>query len=386
MSISHYFVRPTNGADVAGVGTTHMTAYKTTQFALNDIGGTHGRNTVDGDQINICDSSLEGADVLAAPLTLVTYGTPTSAAPLILRGYIAITNDGGVGEINCNGTIMWASGYSNIILADLEIHNAGNNNLVQLGTNIHVFRCELHQTGVNAGTRILLSLNAGLVTGCYLHHTGNWGNNICISIAHGLVQGCFVDLGTTTKDGIILTSPGYMTVLGNIVRSNLAASSGIISYGVSTSLVIGNVVYNLAAGTASGIRMGDAAGEYGWNIRNNIVCGWSGAGGAGVRVTDNLYVVGYNAYYNNTTNLLVGDQIFIDETAHDVQLLADPFINAAGGDFSLTAAAQAALRSAGWPSSYLGANTDPHITIGAVQYGEGGGGGAIRRAMRILGG
>ena len=30
-----------------------------------------------------------------------------------------------------------------------------------------------------------------------------------------------------------------------------------------------------------------------------------------------------------------------------------------------------ALRSAGWPASYLGAhaNTDPHITIGALQYG-----------------
>jgi len=81
MAISHYFVRPTNGADVAGQGTTHATAYKTTQFALDDVGGTHGRNVVDGDQINICDSSLEGADILAAPLSLAAYGAPTRTSP-----------------------------------------------------------------------------------------------------------------------------------------------------------------------------------------------------------------------------------------------------------------------------------------------------------------
>jgi hypothetical protein len=39
-------------------------------------------------------------------------------------------------------------------------------------------------------------------------------------------------------------------------------------------------------------------------------------------------------------------------------------------------------------STYLGGSTDPHITIGAVQYGEaaaGGGSGVIRRAMRMIG-
>jgi hypothetical protein len=72
-----------------------------------------------------------------------------------------------------------------------------------------------------------------------------------------------------------------------------------------------------------------------------------------------------------------------------VALAADPFTDAAAGDFSLTEAAQAALRSLGWPATYLGAhaNTDPHITIGALQYGPtpaGGGAGVYRRVAQIL--
>jgi len=56
----------------------------------------------------------------------------------------------------------------------------------------------------------------------------------------------------------------------------------------------------------------------------------------------------------------------------------------------LTDVAKAALRSAGWPTTYLGAAaTDPHLTIGPVQYGPAGGAAAfppigpsfIRRAV-----
>jgi hypothetical protein len=83
-------------------------------------------------------------------------------------------------------------------------------------------------------------------------------------------------------------------------------------------------------------------------------------------------MVGFNAFYNNTNPYTLGDQIYVDLRANDVTLLADPFVDAANGDFSLTAAAKTALRGVGWPAAYLGAhaNTDGHITIGAVQYGE----------------
>jgi hypothetical protein len=100
-------------------------------------------------------------------------------------------------------------------------------------------------------------------------------------------------------------------------------------------------------------------------------------------------MVGYNAFYNNTANYSIGKSIIVDLRANDVALAADPFTDAASGDCSLTAAAQTALRSAGWPASYLGAhaNTDPHITIGALQYGPtpaaGGGGGRRPRLWSL---
>jgi hypothetical protein len=105
---------------------------------------------------------------------------------------------------------------------------------------------------------------------------------------------------------------------------------------------------------------------------NNIVCGFSGAGGKGIVAGDLSYMaaIGYNAFYNCTSNYGTCNTLY-DLTAHDVSLAADPFTDAANGDFSLTTAGMAALRSLGWPASYLGAhaNTDPHITIGALQYG-----------------
>jgi hypothetical protein len=102
-------------------------------------------------------------------------------------------------------------------------------------------------------------------------------------------------------------------------------------------------------------------------------------------------MLGYNAFYNNANNYKDADNIWYDLRANDVALIADPFTDAANGDFSLTDAAKAVLRSLGWPASYLGAhaNTDPHITIGPMQYGPavaaGGGGGPVIGSRLIRG-
>jgi hypothetical protein len=63
-------------------------------------------------------------------------------------------------------------------------------------------------------------------------------------------------------------------------------------------------------------------------------------------------MAGHNAYWNNATNYYAGET-YIDLTANDVVLAADPFTNAAGADFSLTDAAKAALAQRGsrWPFS-----------------------------------
>ena len=69
---TEYYVRPVNGDDTDD-GLSHATAFKTTQFALDNI--TQGTS---GDRININD---EGDEVLTAALNTTTYGTPTAAKP-----------------------------------------------------------------------------------------------------------------------------------------------------------------------------------------------------------------------------------------------------------------------------------------------------------------
>jgi len=370
VSITNYFVRATNGADVAGQGTTHMTAYQTPQFALDDIGATHGRNTVDGDQINICDSSLEGANVLAAPLTLATYGTPATTAPLILRGYTAVANDGGMGEINCGGATMWASSYNGMVHLDLNIHNGGTGHTVSLNQLV-MLGCQVHEGAQGpTGANSLVSIGGGgLCAGNYIY--GCAGRGVTASLYCPVIGNYLDDIDRIN----IVCIWGH----NNIVRLGAAGAEGIYISGNGT--ISGNIVYNAVAGINYGLSMGPFASAF-----NNILVGFSGVGGKGIRFQNDVSMVGYNAFYNNIANY--DPQSYFssaDLTAHDVALAADPFVDAANGNFALTDAAKLALRSAGWPASYLGAATDPHITIGAVQYGEAGGG-VIRRAMRMIGG
>jgi hypothetical protein len=72
-------------------------------------------------------------------------------------------------------------------------------------------------------------------------------------------------------------------------------------------------------------------------------------------------------------------------TATNVALAADPFTDAANGDFSLTAAAKTALAAKGFPLAYLGAhaNTVPNLNIGPIQMAASTGGGVNMPRVRV---
>jgi hypothetical protein len=387
MAITNYYVRATNGVDAAGGGTTHMTAYKTPQFALDDIGGTHGQGA-QGDQINICATTAEGANVLAGSLSIATYGTPTTIRPLVLRGYTAVANDGGVGEINCGGNTMWAATtYDHIYLKHLELHTF---NAADIGIALDQYcvldECEVHRGASAPVNKWLVVMRAvSKVIKSYIHDPGEQGTCLYLSSYSCLAENNFIDTGAAaTAVGISLSAPMGSSAVGNIVRCGATGAIGIYHSSNGPALIAGNVVTNLTAGTVQGIYAGATAGQQGGPVLNNIVCGWSGAGGVGIAAAGSILALGYNAFYNNTAAYSVAGNAVLDETAHDVVLAADPFVDAANGNFALTDAAKLALRSAGWPASYLGANTDPHITIGAVQYGAAEAGGSIIRKPIIL--
>lgn len=340
------------------------------------------RNATDGNQVNLKAGT---AQVNAAALDLTTFiagGALSSDAPLIIRGYTTTANDGGIGEIDCGGATMFAATtYDCVVLINLEIHSAGNNNCLTLDANCLVYRCEIHKGASSPVAKALLYFRGAscAAIGNYLHDAGT-GAGYYIAGSTLLAVGNYIEMGAMGYRAINWLSSS--TITGNIVLGG--GSETIYGY-AGTTTITNNIVYG-SASTGRGIKLREA--QPASLIANNIIAGFSGAGGVGIEVLDNAPMIGHNAFYNNTANYVLGDMTFIDLTANDVALAADPFTDAANGDFSLTAAAKAALADKGFPVQYLGAhaNTAPHITIGAIQQAlaTGGGGGGPVLGSRII--
>lgn len=361
MAITQYYVDPAIAGN-SGTGTIGD-PFGDLQYALDTVGAGVGRNDTDGDQFNIKAGT---AEILAAPLTLATYGTPTAAGPLILRGYTAAANDGGVGEIDCGGFTMWANKtYDYIVMAYLEIHTFGDNTGIYLDVGIVLFRCEVHRGASAPNNRWLVYLGSDpVVIGCYLHDPGTGTSHCLECIANNnTIIANFIHNGSEATSYAVLIS-GNANVVGNIVQCAGVAQDGMQI--TNPKLVLGNIVYNSAAGTGRGIYC--SLSNLTHVVMNNIIVGFSGIGGDGIQYV-NVGVAGHNAFYNNTAPYTVSDQTFLGLTANDVTLAADPFTNAAGGDFSLTAAAKTALASKGFPVDYLGAAaaTVSNLNIGPIQ-------------------
>ena len=358
MAITQYYVDPAIAGN-SGTGTIGD-PFGDLQYALDTVGAGVGRNAVDGDQFNIKAGT---AEILAASLTLATYGTPTSSGPLILRGYTAAANDGGMGEIDCGGFTMWAaSTLDYIIMAYLELHTFGNNDGVYLDDYITLFNCEIHKGASAPTSKSLVRVDQyAYVSSCYVHDPGTTGNCLRTGGSGSSIFGNYVVQNAVSYGILVVSSSAAF----NIVLCSNAQASGIA--GANGAAITNNIVYNTVAGTANGLNHGSSTGNT--LISNNIVVGWSGVGGIGIRGQSELVALGYNAFYNNTNNYALADVVFIDGRANDVALAADPFTNAAGGDFSLTAAAKTALAGKGFPVNYLGAAaaTVSNLNIGPIQ-------------------
>lgn len=368
MAITQYYVNPAINAD-SGTGTIGD-PFGDLQYALNTI----TRDATNGDQVNIKAGT---AEVLAAPLSFATYGAPTAAAPLVLRGYTAVANDGGVGVIDGDGgQIINGSTLSYIIGHSMTFTNTGANTMLRLGSGCMFTDCSFTNS---TGRAVWVAGTSGpYMQRCYVAVTNNAG----VTLGHSaVIDSCYLNGAT------VLFSSGIGT---SVIINNIIVPSG-NNYGLTVNAIINvNIKHNVILSSASAGAGIYTTTETGLMAVNNIIAGFSGAGGTGMTLGGRSRLVGYNAFYNNTTDVSLAGEIWDDQRANDVALAADPFVDAANGDFSLTDAAKLLLRSAGWPSSYLGASTDPHITIGAVQYGaavaSGGGGPVIgSRVIRGLG-
>ena len=327
MAQTHIYVDPSIAAD-SGTGTIGD-PFGDLEYAI--VQTTY--DTTNGTQVNIKAGTDE---VLVAKINVAMADTsvsvawvPSQAAPLTFRGYTAVADDGGIGSIDGNGAGAYTYTYHFVHWLDLEIFNCGTDPVVNNGQYGSFDKCHIHTT-TGGGIR---TAGDNAVTRCYIHAVGYIG----IWNPTG-----YTGYNYLYDDGVEFTfSAIYMqSNIGhcerNIVQLSLAGNDQDGIAGSSRMQINNNAVWS-NGGTGCGIKL-LSVNNYPYCITNNLVEGFSGAGGIGINYSystnQQAFRRGANAVYNCTTAYkalanLVGVDYGDDET-----LTASPFTDAANGDFS----------------------------------------------------
>lgn len=369
--MANYFVSPGAGSDATGDGSIGN-PWKSVQYALDNI--TQGAS---GDEIHV---QAGAADVLSAGLSLATYGTPGISKPLTIRGYTSAARDGGRGEISGDGQYsIYNSGENSnkgyISFIDMVLGNTGSGRVFWGSSpSVSFVNCIFHSC-----TRAFIETTAVRTSCVGCHFSGNSGNyDIDTSGPYMYIQNCTFEkaLGVAC----VYVSAWTPIIDGCVFRISVDTSlSAVMASNMAGCYVTNNTIYSSSANTSAGIA---CSGDTIVVAINNLIAGFSGAGGKGIALAGGWATLGGNAYRNNTTNESISVHMMA-VVLPSITLTADPFVNAAGGDFRLKDASLAA--GAAWPQSWPGLpNTGNARDIGAAQRAAAAG--IVRRVMRVIGG
>lgn len=287
-SPTEYYVDPSIAAN-SGSGTIGS-PYGDLQHALNTI----TRDSTNGDRINIKAGT---AELPSTTLSFATYGTPTQDAPLVLQGYTSAAGDGGQAKIDGGGgsfhltTIPVYTHFVDIWLTNI----ASTFQLISgFGGHNKLVRCEFSHAVGASNFMLASATSTATFRECYFHD----GGSSTIGIQGGpVVEFCY--FAGAWQRCIDLNTNGTGIARNNIC-SITGASIGI--YSRDRSHVIEHNSILSAGGTGSGIEL-TSASDHGI-IANNIIEGFSGTGGCGLKFASGgkvAMLVG-NAYYNNATH------------------------------------------------------------------------------------
>jgi len=365
---TNYYVDPTSGNDTTGDGSSG-TPWATMNKALTTI----TRDLTNGDQINLKAGT---DDVLSAAMPLGTYGAPTNAAPLIIRGYTTTANDGGIGGISGGGTTgLISTANDNHFFIDLKLHNTGSNTIAAVDRESAFINCEI----ANTTARGVVADNSTSVINCYFHTIsgseaidGGGGEAITIT-------GCYFDVAVTT-----LVCRSSAVVSNNIIKLPTSSGAEGIRMIGNDSKCYNNTVFCVTGGTNAGITTGVTALVRA-SIYNNFVEGFSGTGGKGFEVGtgDGFFLVGSNGTRNCSTDEEFSNAEYIlnNITTNDqFGITTSPFTDPSTGDFSV----DTQLKSKGldwFTGGGTTATTVSHTDIGAAQREEPAGGGGVAQAL-----
>lgn len=196
------------------------------------------------------------------------------------------------------------------------------------------------------------------VSGCYIHDNASHG----------------IECPNTT------TGQSSLSVVNSVITDNggrgvyyVSAASGTKSVQIVNCTIANNV--------ASGVECTFVSSAAGWlYLLNSIIYG---NGDYGAEVTLGAPIEINCAYGANTTGARSG----VTAGLGAVALSADPFTNAAAGDYSLntTSGGGAACRAVGFPGAWDSATMTGYNSIGALQIEDGGGGGGGAFAFAVAG-
>jgi len=319
------YVDPSIAADT-GTGTSGD-PYGDLQFGLDNT--TLGSG---GTRMNIKAGTDE---LLSAVLDLVAFtGTPGLAQPLIFEGYTSTAGDGGIGGISGSGSnAVWSTSTGGLWFRNCHLHNCGS---AAIYTNaiatdwIGIISCELDNT---SGSAIVAtgSPRAIRIMGNNIHNIGTYGVSLGtdISVPAYVLYNYFAN-GTNDFTDAIRSTMAAVVVRGNIFSVDGATNAVNLSVSNSPlgSTVSGNSIL-ASAGTGIGINTAQVTtNALNALIENNLVEGFSGAGGVGYKFdqTVRTSLFAGNAAYNNTTNYSGNtDHLFDLDGDYNEALGASPF-------------------------------------------------------------
>lgn len=195
----------------------------------------------------------------------------------------------------------------------------------------------------------------------------------CVTTGAGFTLGGCSLFGCEADSGSVLGISAAGQIVYCLAYGNTGASTDGIQPTAAGTMVINATAYGNGR---DGIRSGQANTSH-WNCLSTV------NGGYGMNGTT-TYLVWVNcATYNNTSGGINGTSAAQCASIGAIALSADPFANAAGGDFSLnaTSGGGAACRAAAILGAFPRGTTTGYMDLGAVQHQDSGG-----AAVPVIGG
>ncbi len=296
------------------------------------------------------------------PNAAITLSVPSSVTiPVWWQGYVTTPGDIDADNtltkvlVTNNNTITVSTAYQQFSGFNFTSSSTAGAVLSCTAGNAWFHRCRVAASGANSASSAIGVTTAGplTVTGCDL--TANaLASVISSTVAVNAV-------GNNIRAGLIaILSSGLLTAYRNVIDA--CSGSGL---SCATCMAAGNMIYSIGSkATVNGILLSSNAGSL---ILNNIISNFngtsnnaiSGAAGAGMQAR----IIG-NGYFNCTN--VITNVIEAFEFNSNGTLASDPFVNAAGHDFTTTSVAKAL----GFPGAIENSSMVNYLDLGALQHAD----------------